>query len=36
VFIAAGEDRFILQENGRIITSDQLIQELKGDDELTR
>jgi hypothetical protein len=36
VFIAAREDRFILQDSGRIITSDQLIQELRDDNERGR
>ena len=31
VFIAGREDRFILQDNGRIITSEQLIHGLKQD-----
>ena len=31
VFVAACEDSFIMQDDGRIITSEQLIEELKAD-----
>ncbi|HEY1307285.1 MAG TPA: hypothetical protein VGF24_27205 [Vicinamibacterales bacterium] len=36
VFVAACEDRFILQDHGEIITSSQFIADLKADRQRSR
>jgi hypothetical protein len=36
VFVAACEDRFILQDNGEIITSERYIADIEGDARRSR